>query len=90
MPLFLNERLQMSLFRLYLLGTEQYRSVTANYYCLVSMICYSVNKIALTDSEIKTKKPVRFRVFPELLLQIHNLQKSDEKIDLLLDSIFIS
>lgn len=80
----------MSLFRLFLLETEQYQSVTANYHCLVSMICYSVNKIALTASEIKIKRPLRFSVFPELLLQIHNLQKSDEKIVLLLDSIFIS
>lgn len=53
------------------------------------MIYYTVNKIALTANESKIKKPVRFGVFPELLLQIRNLQKSDENIVPLLDSIFI-
>lgn len=63
-PCFLMRDCKKSLFRLFLLETEQYQSVTANYHCLVFMICYYVNKIALTASEIKIKKPVRFRVFP--------------------------
>lgn len=88
LPLFLMRGCKKSLFRLFLLEAEQYQSVTANYHCLVSMIYYYVNKIAC--SEIKMKKAVRSRVFPELLLQIHHLQKSHEKIVLLLNSIFIS